>query len=564
MSMHQRRLPEVPVVTARVAHAVFTRPTLAMRIRDELGELVGDEQFAAAFATRGRPGLSPGQLALVTVLQFAGDLTDRQAAEAVRARIDWKYCLGLALDDPGFDFSVLSEFRARLVEHGLAERVLDVLLERLVERGLVRAGGKQRTDATHVISAVRDLDRIELAGESVRACLEALAVAAPHWLAGVIDVPDWAARYPARIVSWRLPKSKNDRARLAAGYGTDGFILLTAVYAADAPPWLAELPAVETLRLVLVQNYVCTVDADGGCHVRHRHADTHGLPPSGTRLTSPYDRQRRWSKKERGAVIWNGYKVHLSETCEPDDGRPNVITNVASCAATVPDQAMTTAIHQRLAARGLLPAEHYVDAGYMSAALLGSSRRDFGLRLIGPLMTNNSAQARGNAGYDLTHFVVDFDARQARCPAGRTSVGWYPARTRPETINVKFAGDDCRVCPHASRCTSTPVIGRYGRQLGIHPRETHQAQTEARAEQADPAWRGRYALRSGVEGTIHQAVAVTGTRRARYRGLAKTHLEHVFSAVALNLIRLDAYWSGRTPERGRTSQLERLAYMLAA
>src|SRR3954447_11593162 len=215
VSMSPCRLPGVPALTARVVRAAFARPSLAMRIRDELGELFSDEQFAAAFASRGRPGLSPGQLAMVTVLQFAAGLSDRQAAEAVRARIDWKYCLGLALDDPGFDFSVLSEFRARLVQHGLAGLVLDVLLERLVERGLVRAGGKQRTGSTHVISAVRDLDRTELAGESVRACLEALAVAAPDWLAGVIDVPDWAARYSARTVSWRLPTSKTERARPA-------------------------------------------------------------------------------------------------------------------------------------------------------------------------------------------------------------------------------------------------------------------------------------------------------------------------------------------------------------
>jgi transposase len=164
-----------------------------MRVRDELGELFTDDQFAAAFATRGQPGLSPGQLALVTVLQFASNLTDRQAAEAVRGRIDWKYCLGLELDDPGFDFSVLSEFRSRLVEHGLAELVLDVLLARLGELGLVKAGGKQRTDSTHVISAIRDLDRVELAGEAVRACLEALAAAAPQWLAAIIDLPVWSS-----------------------------------------------------------------------------------------------------------------------------------------------------------------------------------------------------------------------------------------------------------------------------------------------------------------------------------------------------------------------------------
>lgn len=253
VSMRPRRLPGVPASTARVARSAFARPTLAMRVRDELGELFDDERFAAAFATRGRPGLSPGQLALVTALQFACDLTDRQAGEAVRAQIDWKYCLGLELDDPGFDFSVLSEFRARLVEHDLAELVLDVLLDRLVERGLIKAGGKQRTDSTHVISAVRDLDRTELAGESVRACLEALAVAAPQWLADALDVPGWAKRYPVSTVSWRLPGSKAKRAQLAVDYGTDGFALLTAVFDPASPPWLADLPSVQILRAMLLQ-----------------------------------------------------------------------------------------------------------------------------------------------------------------------------------------------------------------------------------------------------------------------------------------------------------------------
>ena len=159
VSMRPRRLPQVPELTARMARAAFPKGTLAIRMRDELGELYGDAEFVSAFGVRGRSGISPGQLAMVTVLQFTEDLTDRQAAEAVRGRIDWKYCLGLALDDSGFDFSVLSEFRTRLVEHGLEELVLDALLVRLGELGLVTAGGKQRTDSTHVISAIRDLNR---------------------------------------------------------------------------------------------------------------------------------------------------------------------------------------------------------------------------------------------------------------------------------------------------------------------------------------------------------------------------------------------------------------------
>ena len=192
-----------------------------MLVRDKLGEWLADEQFAGAYGVRGKPGWPPGRLALVTIFQMAEDLTDRQAAEAVRTRIDWKYALGLDLADPGFDDSVLSEFRARVAGGGLDQVVLDTLLERLAASGLVGAGGKMRTDSTHVISAVRDLNRLELAGESVRACLEQLAVAAPQVVAQLLD-DSWGKRYAARIDTWRMPASETKRNELALAYGRDG------------------------------------------------------------------------------------------------------------------------------------------------------------------------------------------------------------------------------------------------------------------------------------------------------------------------------------------------------
>jgi transposase len=233
---------------------------LPVAVRDQLGELFADEQFTETFGARGKPGWSPGRLALVTVLQMVENLTDRQAAEAVRDKISWKYALGMELDDPGFDASILSEFRTRLVAHGLEERALDLLLTVLQDKGLVAAGGKQRTDSTHVIAAVRDLNRLELAGETVRACLEALVAAAPDWLAAAVDIAAWGRRYTARVDSWRLPTSQAKRAELALAYGTDGYALLRAVYSPDAPGWLRELPAVEVLRVVVVQNYTRTAD----------------------------------------------------------------------------------------------------------------------------------------------------------------------------------------------------------------------------------------------------------------------------------------------------------------
>ncbi|MGB6163278.1 MAG: transposase [Pseudonocardiaceae bacterium] len=288
MSMRPQPWPEPSEEIAVAVRAMYPggKVPLPVAIRDQLGEVFADEAFGAGFAARGKPGWSPGRLALVTVLQMAENLTDRQAAEAVREKISWKYALGMTLSDPGFDASVLSEFRARLVAHGLEEQVLDVLLARLGELGLVKAGGKQRTDSTHVLAVVRDLNRLELAGESVRACVEALVVAAPGWLPTVIDVPDWAQRYGARVDSWRLPTSQTKRKQLADTYGTDALALLRSVYGPQAPDWLCKLPAVEVLRRVLVQNYRIHTDARGREVITRRETDTDGLPSGRTRISS--------------------------------------------------------------------------------------------------------------------------------------------------------------------------------------------------------------------------------------------------------------------------------------
>jgi len=580
---------EVIVAAVRAKYAWREAP-LAVQVRDRFGELFPDVEFESAFAGRGRPGWSPGRLALVTVLQMAEGLTDRQAAEGVREKLSWQYALGLDLDDPGFDHTVLSEFRARVVDHGLEERVLDLLLDRLVEVGLLGPGGKQRTDSMHVVSAVRDLNRLELAGESVRACLEALAACAPWWLAEVIDVPGWSRRYTARVDSWRLPTSEAKRTELALAYARDGYALVEACYRADAPGWVREVEAVQVLRVVVLQNYTRTV-TETGTEVARREAERDGLPPGRFRLSSPYDTDARWGVKRD--TFWNGYKVHLSETCDAEEAatsrqgdgagarsqpcpsatagsghserspqRPNLITNVATTAATVPDSAMTEAIHHALDRRGLLPAEHYVDSGYPSAELVADAARDYGIALISPMLLDTSRQARAGTGLHAAAFTIDWDRKQVTCPQGQRNASWSPATQRgTEAIVVKFAASTCGPCPARDQCTTA---ARGGRQLTLKPRALHETLQANRAEQDTTAWQARYAIRAGVEGTMHQAIAVTGTRNARYKGLAKTHLEHVYSAVALNLIRLDAWWNGHPLDRRRTSHLARLELALAA
>lgn len=326
--------------------------------------------------------------------------------------------------------------------------------------------------------------------------------------------------------------------------------------------------------MVLIQNYL--IDTTGGREVvKRREADTDGLPPGKLRVSSPDDTDARWAAKGEG-LFWNGYKVHISETCDgPTEGDhdgnadqsprgepPHVITNVATTHAAVPDSAMTTPIHQALAVRDLLPAKHYVDSGYPSVALVGQSRRDYGITLVSPLLADTSRQARAGAGYDRESFTIDFDDEQARCPQGQVSSSWSRCTQRgTDAIVIKFDTATCRPCPLRDQCT-TATRGR--RQLTVPPPEIHRVQTVVRAEQNTTNWQARYAVRAGAEGTMHQAVAATGARRARYRGLSKTHLQHVFSAVALNLIRLDAWWTGDPLDRTRTSHLARLEFALAA
>ena len=228
--------PDPQIAAAIGAKYRGKRPRpLAVQVRDRLGEWLGDEEFAAAFGDRGRPGWSPSRLALVTMLQQAENLPDRAAAEAVRTRIDWQYLLGLPLDDPGFDHTVLSEFRGRVADAGLEQVALGALLARLAAGNLIGAGGKQRTDSTHVIAAVAALNRLELAGESVRAALEALTAAHPDWVAQRICVTDFARRYGTPMTSWRPPASQARRDELAIAYARDGYALLEAVYDAAAP-----------------------------------------------------------------------------------------------------------------------------------------------------------------------------------------------------------------------------------------------------------------------------------------------------------------------------------------
>ena len=256
----------------------------------------------------GRPGLWPAQLATVSVLQFLLDLSDRGAAEAVRCRIDFKDALGLDLDDPGFQHSVLSDFRERLLEDGRADRLLDLAPARLKEARLVRERTTQRTGSTHVLAAVRDLTRLELVTEAVRAALEEVARTAGDALEGLADEA-WGRRYSRPV---RLGKNPTRPKTRMNDTGADARLLLE--HLAASFPGLLRGPQVEALRQVLAQNYYW--DASGRLRWRDDAGDA-GLPPSAARIVSPCDPAARYAR--RGQVTrWTGYLAHVTETCAED------------------------------------------------------------------------------------------------------------------------------------------------------------------------------------------------------------------------------------------------------
>ncbi len=541
MSLHAQIDWTIPAATVEIARAAFPKGNVYMKMRDQLGHLYEDDEFESLFRQDcGQSAYSPGQLALVSVMQFAEGLTDRQTADAVRGRIEWKYMLGLELTDAGFDYSVLSEFRSRLIAGGREAQLLDTLLSACKHQGWLKAKGQARTDSTHVWAAIRQLNRLECVGETLRQALEVLAVVAPDWLRQQVD-EDWFERYGSRIEAYRLPKDKPQQQQLALTIGRDGHQLLAAIYAPAVLPYLAQLPAVETLRQVWVQQY--WVEAD---QVNYRSA-AH-LPPYSQLIQSPYDLEAR--NRTKRDTNWTGYAVHLTETCDPE--LPNLIIHVDTTPATTADGHRLLPIQQALQAKDLAPAEHLVDTSYVSADHLVQSAAD-GIALVGPVPPDTSWQARDN-GLNLACFTIDWSSQTVTCPAHHRSQSWTPRTEKDgdQIIEVSFATQDCRSCPLRPQCTHSPTRPRV---LKFRVQPLHEALMNRRAEQRTP----EFQQRAGIEGTLSQACHGFDLRRSRYIGLAKTHLQQVLIATAINFSRLSNWLDKRPKAQTRTSHFAALA-----
>jgi transposase len=346
-----------------------------------------------------------------------------------------------------------------------------------------------------------------------------------------------------------MPEKKAEREALQTQIGVEGFHLLSAIYDLTAPGYMREIPSVEIMRRVWIQQYY--VD-----HGQVTWRSQEDLPPNQVLIQSPLDPEAR--NRTKRSLNWTGYSVHLTETCDLDS--PNLITHVETTPATTSAGEMTPRIHRALADKGLLPRVRIVDTGYVEAQHLVSSRQDYHIDLLGPTPPDSSWQAKAGQGFDISCFVIDWQAQQVTCPCGRISQSWRQRTTHTdhEVIEARFAGADCRACPSRAQCTQGETNPRL---LRFRLQPEHEALQANRQRQKSTEFKQRYKTRAGIEGTVSQGTRSFDLRQSRYIGLTKTHLQHLATATAMNLSRLVAWL--REPGKARTRRSRFAALALA-
>jgi transposase len=544
MTLRPQPIPAVPALTAAAVHAAFPKGNIYVDLRAEFGILFDDSLFLDLYAATGHPvAVAPWRLALVLVMQYMEGLTDRQAADAVRRCMDWKDALSLDRTDPGFAFTLLPDFRKCLLSNRAAPRLLDTLLDACKARGLINPRGTQRTDSTHVRAAVRTLHHLECILETMHLALNRLTAADAAWVSQRVPA-EWFARYGLRAEPSRLPKETSQREALAHTIGADGSQLLEGVFAAETPDRRRALPAIEPLRRGWVQQfYRCPIPS----HETLRLRALAEKPPGARLIQSPYDREARYRSKR--ATHWVGYQGQLSETCDAE--RPDLITQGSTTPATTQASEMGPLIQQDLADRDLVPGIHLLDRGYVDSHLLVTAHQQHQIDVVGPPFGSYSRQRLAGQGDDLPAFVIDGAAEAASCPQGHPSVKWTPghAGAGEEVIRIRFDKATCHACPVRSACTWAQDAPR---QVTVRPPAQHVALQQARERQNRAEFQAIYALRAGVERSLSQGTRRFDLRPSRSMGQARTHLQALLVAVAMNLVRIAAWlWDEARGEQRR-------------
>lgn len=515
----------MPAETAAVGKVILKEDSPYRLIGERLFDRYREDNYADLYSAEGKPGISPVILAFVTVFQFMERLPDRQAAESLRMRMDWKYALHLPLAYEGFDYSVLSEFRDRLLVHQAEGRVFEQLVQEFRSMGLIKERGKQRTDSIAMLMKVRHLSRLELVVETLRLAVGAILKANRVWGEALIP-PSWEKRYGERFVLQR--HTKEEWAEHDQHVGSDGEWLMARLAGEGAPAEIKSLPEVQVLRTVWAQQFREAqgkiMYQAGSCYDGH------------TQIQTPHDPEARYSRKRYQE--WYGGKVQVTET--DDEGYPHLITDIAATCSSKTDYESLPEIQERLKERQCLPKEQYVDSGYMSGPNLADSLRD-GIDLIGPTAPVVSPQSKIPDGITTEHFDIDTERLQATCPAGHSvepDFGWKGK------IRFLFPKEVCAACQLRARCCT----GQGGRTICVGT--TYPLLQQARKRQKTEAFKQDYHKhRSGVEGCVSALARGNGMRTSRYIGNQKRHLQAVFCGTAANIKRTARWLAGIRPKR---------------
>ncbi len=517
MSLKTRFPTEIPEATRALVEPLLAEDSVYRLIGQEVEQMVKDGEFEAMYAEDGRPAVNAVLLALITVFQFLEKLPDRAAASMAVMRLDWKYALRQELTWSGFHYSDLCNFRKRLISHQREEIIFERMLAYLREKGYVQAGGKQRTDSTHIVGHVMDLSRLEVVWETIRVALNALISSDAPWVLKWLPAT-YVETYSVRRSDYRLKAS--DVAPALQKAGEEGQWLVRQVMTAGSPV-LQSLPEVGLLKRVLAEQY--SQNQDGQVQTR---------PPgqvTGDVISSPHDTEARYGNK--GSHEWIGYKLHVTETVD-EVLNTRFITDMTVTPAFIQDNTPVQDIQQRLIERQVPPAQQYVDQGYMSGANLQASLEQ-SIDLRGFMRDGNVTKPEG---FRLPDFSIDVANRQATCPAGQEPIRWSPIDPKVKN-NVAFLvsfGKQCQSCPFfgPGLCTDKPA----GRTIAIH--RQHDLISARRLEANTTAFHQEMHQRAAIEGTISELVRAHATRRSRYRGLPKNQLQAAFTAAATNLKRL--------------------------
>ena len=527
MSLQWELSREIPADTAQIGQKVLSEENIYRQIGDRFQEILPEEDvFEELYERTGRGAISPLLLALVTVFQMMEKVPDRVAAAWVASRIDWKYALHLPLGYAGFHFTDLLAFRKRLLAHNQERLVFEQVLLKLNGQGLIKKRGKMRTDATHILGVVERLSQFELVMESLRVALKAVLEAAEDWAKQVLPGA-FCEVYSQQQSEYGLSENQMRRQLLQAGQ--DGFWFLRQIDK-SAPDGVRQLPEVEVLRKVLQQQFP---EGPGGPPAKQR--------PTGNQvIESPHEPEVRYGTKRDNE--WLGYKVQVTETCGHD--QPHLIVDLEPTGALDNDSPELPKIQARLETQQTLPSEQYVDQAYMSGYHLADSA-ELGILLMGIPLNDT----RGPEGFRQADFHIDEAAQQVTCPAEHTNSLWSEKHNpdRQETkVIVRFNAKTCQQCHFFGQCTSSP----RGRSLTLHPHREILAARRAEALTND--FLDKLHLRAGIEATISELVRGYDFRSARYRGLSKLRLQAYFTAVAVNLKRLERWWSQPQPARQTT------------